>query len=179
MQRSVLTSSGGAPRVSWEQSPRYKLPSGDLSGEKALETRAERPAWTSPGELGHLPLPIPSRCVTLRLVAEEASDEESGEKVEEKEDHRSGDTVDRFGDSLGHDTRLLTEVSGQLRMLASTLPEKYRAEQLVEAAIQPNEVGAHLAQLYIQRAYRLLDEDYINIPPIEQQIRELREQSGA
>jgi hypothetical protein len=79
----------------------------------------------------------------------------------------------------GHDTRLLTEVSGQLRMLASTLPEKYRAEQLVEAAIQPNEVGAHLAQLYIQRAYRLLDEDYINIPPIEQQIRELREQSGA
>lgn len=79
----------------------------------------------------------------------------------------------------GHDTRLLTEVSEQLRMLASTLPEKYRAEQLVEAAIQPNEVGAHLAQLYIQRAYRLLDEDYINIPPIEQQIRELRDQSGA
>jgi hypothetical protein len=79
----------------------------------------------------------------------------------------------------GHDTRLLTEVSGQLRMLAATLPEKYRAEQLVEAAIRPDEVGAHLAQLYIQRAYRLLDEDYINIPPIEQQIRELREQSGA
>jgi hypothetical protein len=64
-------------------------------------------------------------------------------------------------------------------MLAATLPEKYRAEQLVEAAIRPDEVGAHLAQLYIQRAYRLLDEDYINIPPIEQQIRELREQSGA
>jgi hypothetical protein len=79
----------------------------------------------------------------------------------------------------GHDTRLLNEVSGQLRMLASTLPEKYRADQLVEAAIQPNETGARLAQLYIQRAYRLLDEDYINIPPIEQQIRELREQSGA
>jgi hypothetical protein len=79
----------------------------------------------------------------------------------------------------GRDTRLLNEVSGQLRRLASTLPEKYRADQLVEAAVRPDTVGASLAQLYIQRAYRLLDEDYINIPPIEQQIRELREQSGA
>jgi hypothetical protein len=79
----------------------------------------------------------------------------------------------------GHDTRVLDEVSGQLRMLAGTLPEKYRAEQLAEAAIRPDETGARLAQLYLQRAYRLLDEDYINIPPIEQQIRELREQSGA
>ncbi|HET9111594.1 MAG TPA: hypothetical protein VFN78_12270 [Ktedonobacterales bacterium] len=79
----------------------------------------------------------------------------------------------------GHDTRLLEEVSGQMRMLASTLPEKYRADQLVEAAIRPDDTGARLAELYLQRAYRLLDEDYINIPPIEQQIRELREQSGA
>jgi hypothetical protein len=79
----------------------------------------------------------------------------------------------------GHDTRVLDEVSGQLRMLASTLPEKYRADQLAEAAIRSDETGARLAQLYLQRAYRLLDEDYISIPPIEQQIRELREQSGA
>jgi len=79
----------------------------------------------------------------------------------------------------GHDTRVLDEVRGQLRMLASTLPEKYRADQLAEAAIRSDETGARLAQLYLQRAYRLLDEDYISIPPIEQQIRELREQSGA
>jgi hypothetical protein len=79
----------------------------------------------------------------------------------------------------GHDTRVLDEVSGQLRMLASTLPEKYRADQLAEAAIRSDATGARLAQLYLQRAYRLLDEDYISIPPIEQQIRELREQSGA
>jgi hypothetical protein len=64
-------------------------------------------------------------------------------------------------------------------MLASTLPEKNRADQHAEAAIRSEETGARLAQLYLQRAYRLLDEDYISIPPIEQQIRELREQSGA
>lgn len=79
----------------------------------------------------------------------------------------------------GHDQRLLEIVGGQLRMLASTLPEKYRADQLAEAALRPDEKGARLAALYLQRAYRLLDEDYISIPPIEQQIRELREQSGA
>lgn len=79
----------------------------------------------------------------------------------------------------GHDARLLGDVSGQLRDLAGTLPDKYRADQLAEAAVRPDATGAHLAQLYLQRAYKLLDEDYISIPPIEQQIRELREQSGA
>jgi hypothetical protein len=79
----------------------------------------------------------------------------------------------------GHDSRLLDEVGGQLRLLASTLPEKYRAEQLAEAAVRSDQTGARLAELYLQRAYRLLDEDYISIPPIEQQIRELREQNGA
>jgi len=79
----------------------------------------------------------------------------------------------------GQDKRVLEDVGGQLRMLASTLPDKYRADQLAEAAVRPDATGARLAELYLQRAYKLLDEDYINIPPIEQQIRELREQSGA
>ena len=79
----------------------------------------------------------------------------------------------------GHDERLLQEVSSQLQMLASTLPEKYRANVLAEAAVRPDATSERLAELYLQRAYRLLDEDYINIPPIEQQIRDLRESSGA
>ncbi len=79
----------------------------------------------------------------------------------------------------GHDSRLLEQVGDQLHLIASTLPEKYRADQLAEVAVRPDQTGARLAELYLQRAYRLLDEDYINIPPIEQQIRELREQSGA
>lgn len=79
----------------------------------------------------------------------------------------------------GHDTRLLDDVAGQLRMLASTMPDKYRAQQLAEAAVRSDATSARLAQLYLDRAYRLLDEDYISIPPIEQEIRELREQSGS
>ena len=79
----------------------------------------------------------------------------------------------------GHDTRLLDDVAGQLRMLASTMPDKYRAQQLAEAAVRSDATSARLAELYLKRAYRLLDEDYISIPPIEQEIRELREQSGS
>jgi hypothetical protein len=73
-----------------------------------------------------------------------------------------------------HDQRQLDEVAAQMRRLAATLPEKYRAEQLVAAALRSDAEGAQLAELYLQRAYKLLDEDYISIPPIEQRIRELR-----
>lgn len=78
----------------------------------------------------------------------------------------------------GHDNRLLDEVSAQMKVLASTLPEKYRAGQLAESAVRPDQTSERLAELYLQRAYRLLEEDYISIPPIEQEIRDLREHSG-
>jgi hypothetical protein len=73
-----------------------------------------------------------------------------------------------------HDQRQLEEVAAEMRRLAATLPEKYRAEQLVASALRSDAIGAQLAELYLQRAYKLLDEDYISIPPIEQRIRELR-----
>ncbi|HLY30767.1 MAG TPA: hypothetical protein VKQ36_07045 [Ktedonobacterales bacterium] len=76
----------------------------------------------------------------------------------------------------GSDQRQLTEVSARLNRLASSLPEKYHADQLANAALSHDPKGPQLAALYLQRAYKLLEEDYINIPPIEQQIRELRDQ---
>ena len=74
----------------------------------------------------------------------------------------------------GHDQRQFDDVAGQMRRIAASLPDKYRAEQLVEAALRSDASSATLADLYLQRAYKLLDEDYIAIPPIEQRIRELR-----
>jgi hypothetical protein len=73
-----------------------------------------------------------------------------------------------------HDQRQFDEVAAQMRRLAATLPEKYRADQLAIAALRSDPQGAQLAELYLQRAYKLLDEDYISIPPIEERIRELR-----
>lgn len=74
------------------------------------------------------------------------------------------------------DRRLLEEVTASMHRLARSLPEKYRADLLVDAALRRDSTGPHLAELYLQRAYKLLDEDYIGIPPIEQEIRDLRQQ---
>jgi len=69
------------------------------------------------------------------------------------------------------DRHALDKVAADMRRLARPLPEKYRAEQLIEAALRPDSVGPTLAGLYLQRAYKILDEDYMNIPPIDAQIR--------
>ncbi|MFI5273862.1 MAG: hypothetical protein ACHQ4H_12585 [Ktedonobacterales bacterium] len=78
----------------------------------------------------------------------------------------------------GSDRRLLDEVSRAMRRIAHSLPEKYRAEQLVAAALSADAAGAQLAGLYLQRAYKLVEEDYASIPPIEEQIRALRAPAG-
>lgn len=72
------------------------------------------------------------------------------------------------------DNRSLEKVAGDMRRLARPLPEKYRADQLIEAALRPDAVGPKLAELYLQRAYKILDEDYMSIPPIDAEIRALR-----
>jgi hypothetical protein len=77
----------------------------------------------------------------------------------------------------GHDKQLLAETERSMRRIAAGLSEKYRAIQLVEAALRQDDRGARLAQLYLERAYKLLDEDYAAIPPIEREIKELTDQS--
>lgn len=77
----------------------------------------------------------------------------------------------------GHDRHLLAEVSATMRRIARSLPEKYRADLLVDAALREDASSARLAELYLQRGYKLADEDYANIPPIEREIRNLRGES--
>ncbi|MBF6589735.1 MAG: hypothetical protein IVW57_04295 [Ktedonobacterales bacterium] len=74
----------------------------------------------------------------------------------------------------GGDQRQLDMITRDLQRLAHSLPEKYRAELMVEAALRTDPTGPRLAELYLQRAYKLADEHYIDIPPIEQEIRALR-----
>ncbi len=55
------------------------------------------------------------------------------------------------------------------------LSVKYRILDLIQAAQIPGEKGEKLANLYIQRAYKLLEEDYASIPKIEEEIRSLNQ----
>lgn len=73
----------------------------------------------------------------------------------------------------GKDTRLLRETEQKLRRTAEPLPGKYKASELIQAALEPGERGPKLAQLYLERANKLLDEHYAEIPRIEHEIREL------
>jgi hypothetical protein len=70
-----------------------------------------------------------------------------------------------------NDRQALEKVATDMRRLARPLPEKYRAEQLIAAALRPDAAGPKLAGLYLQRAYKILDEDYMSIPPIDAEIR--------
>jgi hypothetical protein len=78
----------------------------------------------------------------------------------------------------GHDQALIEQTERRMRRMAAGLSEKYRADQLIAAALSSEPNGAQLAQLYLQRAYKLADEDYAAIPPIEREIRELRGETG-
>lgn len=75
----------------------------------------------------------------------------------------------------GHDSAELRESQRRMQRIADLLADKYRGSQLVTAAIDPKPQGAQLAGLYLSRAYKLLDEEYAEIPNIERAIRELQE----
>lgn len=74
----------------------------------------------------------------------------------------------------GHDEQQLQETRQRMRRVAEALPDKYRTDELLSAAFDPSERGARLAELYLERAYKLLDEEYADIPDIERAIREIQ-----
>lgn len=76
------------------------------------------------------------------------------------------------------DRPALGAATRELQRIARSLPEKYRADRLVEAALRRDAAGPRLAELYLQRAFKLADEDYIGIPPLDEQIRELQGDPG-
>lgn len=57
-----------------------------------------------------------------------------------------------------------------MRELADSLPPKYRAPQLIRAAQTPGPEGQTLAQLYLERCYTLLREEYLELERIDREI---------
>ncbi len=74
----------------------------------------------------------------------------------------------------GHDTSLLQDTRNRMTNIARLMPEKNRATDLISAATESSERGSRLAQLYLDRGYKLLNEEYADIPGIERTIRELQ-----
>jgi hypothetical protein len=75
----------------------------------------------------------------------------------------------------GHDGHLLQETRQKMQRIVRLLPDKYKGAAIMTAAFDSGKHSARIAELYLERAYKLLDEEYADIPRIEREIRELQQ----
>jgi hypothetical protein len=67
------------------------------------------------------------------------------------------------------------DVERQMQRLADHLPAKYRVLDLIAAASIPGQRGQRLAELYLERSFKLFNEDYLDLERIDREINALRE----
>jgi hypothetical protein len=71
------------------------------------------------------------------------------------------------------DSRLLEEAAKEIRTLAQYLPEEYHVHSIIEAAEKSTGNGPRLAQLYLERCYKLADQDTTGLHTVDQAILDL------
>jgi hypothetical protein len=74
----------------------------------------------------------------------------------------------------GHDDTQLQETKRLMERIIRRLPEKYRGTELVTAATSNTANSGRLAELYLNRAYKLIDEEYADIPGMDRTIQDLQ-----
>jgi hypothetical protein len=74
----------------------------------------------------------------------------------------------------GADARLVDETVGEMQRVGRHLSEKYRPTELIAAAKSAEPRGAQLAELYLERCYRLVDEDYAAMADLDARIEQLK-----
>lgn len=74
----------------------------------------------------------------------------------------------------GGDARQIEDAIAEMQRVARHLGDKYRPEELVAAARSTAAGSAELAQLFIERCYKLVDEDYAALAEIDRRIEGLK-----
>lgn len=74
----------------------------------------------------------------------------------------------------GNDQKQVAEISADMEHLGRYLPAKYQVDQFIAAARQNGERGQHLAELYLERCFRLANEDYAAVAESDHSIERLR-----
>ena len=69
-----------------------------------------------------------------------------------------------------HDEALVKETDVSLGALASALDSRFWADRVRYAAQDPSDAAAKLAQLYVERCYKLLAEDFATVDALEKEI---------
>lgn len=75
----------------------------------------------------------------------------------------------------GSDDRLIQETESEIALVASHLPESHSIPKLVQAVKSNDRRSTELANVYLQRSYHLVHEEYSELTAIENRIRDLEE----
>jgi hypothetical protein len=75
----------------------------------------------------------------------------------------------------GDDARLIKEAESEISAIARYLPDNYKVSRIIEGAKHSVEQGPLLAQLYMDRCYKLADGDYLGLQQVEHSIQEIGE----
>ncbi len=73
----------------------------------------------------------------------------------------------------GSDAALVKETEEDLSLLAKQLPDNHHVEQLIEAVKASGERGVRLADLYLQRCYHLVQQEFGKLGENEEEIKSL------
>ncbi len=74
----------------------------------------------------------------------------------------------------GGDSGQVEESVRDMQRISRHLSEKYRPAELIAAARSADARGAQLAELYLERCYRLVDEDYAAMADLDSKIEQLK-----
>ena len=75
------------------------------------------------------------------------------------------------------DNALAEETNASMEVLGQALPERFWAQRVRQAARDSSDAGARLAQLYVERCYKLLEEDFAAVQVLEEQIASLADEA--
>lgn len=75
------------------------------------------------------------------------------------------------------DSALVEETNVSLEALGQALPERFWGDRVRRAARDASDAGARLAQLYVERCYKLLEEDFAAVQTLEEQIASLADEA--
>ncbi len=82
--------------------------------------------------------------------------------------------VGRLRDAVeSGDDGLTAETQSEIDILGRLLPDNHQIDQLAHAAKIAGETGAKLANLYLQRCFHLLGEEYVKLGQVEEDIQAL------
>jgi hypothetical protein len=71
------------------------------------------------------------------------------------------------------DTALIESTCAEMRAIGAYFSPNYRIKELIDAAQRPDAEGAKLAQLYVERGYKLSAADEEGVPALEAEIESL------